>query len=373
MKKKDTMMILSGLLGIGLAMAIQLFSSSMVKFEKNTLLMAQSFTAPNGLVSVVGKTYYPAIMATKGIINSGSAAGIVNLLLIAGISVLLTVLLIYSMSGVYFNSNIGSDEVKKETKKYNESEFKEKLRGKTSLMSLLSREIKLMNREPIYLLNGPMIILIMPLMFGMIFLIQKDNMTELTSQIDKITSATYYITLAVAGMGMFLGITGTPTSSAISREGKGFMQIKAMPMSPRDYINAKLLHGIIIGVLAALMSCALGYFLVSLPLVNCVIAFVISNLIMIPIMIAGLLIDLKWPKLLWDNPVKAMKQNVNVMVVVLGEMFVVLPVLGLLIYFLLREPSYGYLVLIAFPTVASVILYAFLMKFGEKRFYDIEI
>jgi ABC-2 type transport system permease protein len=374
LKKKDTLMIFSGIMGLGLAVVIQIFSSQMVKFEKTPQLMAEMLTGPNSLVSIVGRTYYPSIMATKGILEINSSSGIINAVLFLGISVLLVLLLLYAMSNAYFNSNIGIDEVKKATKKYSESDFKSDLKKKSILSALTLREIKLMNREPIFLLNGPLVIVIMPLIIGLMMFIQKDQMGELFSAISKASGATYYATLAVAGIGMFLGVTGTPSSSAISREGKAFMTIKAMPVRPKEYMNTKLIHSIIIGIIASLMSCLLGYAIVKLPLVNCLIAFVMSNLLMLPIFLAGLFIELKWPKLLWDNPVKAMKQNINVMAVVLGEMFILLPILALLVIFVLKNNStLSYIVLAAVPGIASVILYKLMIKYAEKRFYEIEI
>lgn len=373
LKKKDTIMILSGVLGIGFAIVIQIFSSKMVNFEQNPNAMAEVFTDPNGMISRVGSAYYPSIMATKGILEINSAAGIINLLLFAAISVLLVMLLLNLMSGAYLNSNIGSDEVKKANKKLSDVEFKSEFKKKSSLSSLTMREIKLMNREPIFFMNGPMVIILMPLIIGIMFFIQRESMGGLFETINKISAATYYITLAVAGIGMFLGVTGTPSSSAISREGKAFMQIKAMPVDPKTYMDAKLLHSVIIGIIASLVACILGYVLVDLPIINCIIAFVISNLLMLPIFILGLLIDLKWPKLLWDNPVKAMKQNLNVMIIVLGEMFIMLPILVLLIVFLLKNRILGYVGLTLIPGILAIVLYNLLVKYSKKRFYEIEV
>lgn len=373
LKKKDVIMILSGVLGIGFAIVIQIFSSKMVNYQQNPAAMLQTFTAPNGLVSIIGSAYYPSIMATKGILDINSVSGIVNLLLFALISVLLVILLLNLMSGPYLNSNIGSDEIKKANKKFSDVQFKSEFKKKSSLSSLTMREIKLMNREPIFFMNGPMVIILMPLIIGIMFFIQKQNMSELFQQINRISAATYYITLAVAGIGMFLGVTGSPSSSAISREGKAFMQIKSMPVDPKKYVDAKLLHSIIIGVIASIVACILGYTIVNLPLINCVIAFVISNLLMLPIFMAGLMLDLKWPKLLWDNPVKAMKQNLNVMIVVLGEMFIMLPILVLLIIFVLKNEILGYTGLILIPGILSIVLYNVLGKYAKKRFYEIEV
>lgn len=373
LKKKDTIMILSGVLGIGFAIVIQIFSGSMVNFERDPQAMMEMFTSPNGLISIVGSTYYPSIMATKGMLNAGSLSGILNLLLLALISVLFVVLLLTAMSKAYLNSNIGSEEVKKSSKKLSDVQFKSEFRKKSTLSSLTMREIRLMNREPIYLMNGPMVIILMPLIFGVMFIVQKQNFALLLNELGKIPSATYYTTLAIAGFGMFLGVTGTPSSSAVSREGRAFMQIKAMPVNPKTYMDAKLLHSIIIGVIASAVSCLLGFVIINLPIMNCLLAFVISNLLMLPIFIFGLMIDLRWPKLLWENPVKAMKQNTNVMIVVLGEMFVLLPIYALMIIFVLKNELVGYAGLTLIPAVLSFILYSLLVRFAKKRFYEIEV
>jgi hypothetical protein len=69
-----------------------------------------------------------------------------------------------------------------------------------------------------------------------------------------------------------------------------------------------------------------------------------------------------------------MKQNINVMVVVLGQMFILLPMLALLVIFVLKNNStLSYVVLAAVPGIASVILYSLMIKYAEKRFYEIEI
>lgn len=372
LKKKDAIMILSGVLGIVLAVGIQIFSSNMTKFETNPDAMRQAFTSPNGMIGLVGRTYYPSVMATKGILEHGTVAGIVNILLFVVISVALVALLLVAMSKAYLNSNIGSDEVKKSSKKLSKEEFKTKLKKQSSLASLTMREIKLMNREPIFFMNGPMTIILMPFIIGVMFFVQRENMAGLFEQIQKVSSATYYVTLAVAGIGMFLGITGTPSSSAFSREGKAFSQIKAMPINTKDYIDAKVLHSVIIGVIASIVACILGYVITKLPITNLILAFVIANLLMLPVILIGLLIDITWPKLVWDNPIKAMKQNINVMVVVLSEIFIVAPVLVILVILLLRNSLIGYLVLTILPAIVSILLYVLLIKYGKKRFYEIE-
>lgn len=373
-KNKDTMMLVSGFLAIAFALGIQMFSKVMINIEKNPGLIVEKMTSPNGLVAVTGRIYYPSIIATNAMIDYNSISGLVNLFIFLVISSAVAVLLLTSMSKNYYNSNLGSDEVKKKERRYSEKQMKEKLKRKGTLISLLQRERRLMNREPVYLINGPLSILIMPLILGGVFIIQKDTMEGIKGLVNSFGgNANYYLTILIAGLSAFMAMTGNPSSSSVSRDGKSFMFIKSLPIRPEDYVNAKLLHAGEISALAGIVTCILTYFIFKLPLLNYVLAFIISNLVVMPMIIIGVLVDISWPKLGWDDPVKAMKQNFNVVIVLLPAMFIILPLLGLLVYFFLKQPLYGYSALIFIPLVLSIVLYKILIAYAKKRYYNIEV
>lgn len=373
LKNKDVMMIFTGFIGIAFAIAIQFFSRSMTDMSKNPMMMVDKIQSPNGLVSIVGKIYYPSIIATRGILGYNTLSGWLNIFFLIIISIFAVLLLIYIMSGYYFRSNLGSEEVRKSKKKLDSSTMKQELKRRSTLGSMVLREIRLMNREPVYFLNGPLVILLMPFIIISIVLIQGENFGDLTKKLYEIKNGVYYLTLALCGGGVFLGLTGTPSSSAISREGKAFMQLKSMPINPIDLINAKLIHGIIIGAIGSLVTCVMAYFIIELPMLNYVIAFIISIIIMLPVLIGSLMVELRWPKLTWDDPIKAMKQNINVVVMVLGEMFIYIPLIGFIAYKFLENPTVGYVILFTVPLIISSVLYRLLIKYSQKRFYQIEI
>lgn len=373
LKNKDTMMKLSIVFVLIIVAFMQYFSKFMMDVEKNPNLILKSMMSPNGMVNVVGRIYYPSIIATKAILSSSSFMGWLNLILFFVISIAAVLLLMNTMSGLYYNSNIGSDEVKKSKKHYDNNKLKEKFKKRGIIISMLSRERKLMNREPVHFLNGPMAMIIMPLILAVVFLIQGESMAELTKLIGNLGEGVYYKTLFVIAFGLFTSMSGNPSSSAVSRDGKSLMFIKSLPISPKDYISAKLLHGLELSMFGNAISCILGEVIFKLPVFNIVMAFIISNLILLPIIIIGLIIDFKWPKLSWDDPVKAMKQNLNVVVVVLFGMFVIIPVIGIVVYKFLRNPVYGYFTLILAPLLISAVLYRWLITYSNKRYYRIEI
>lgn len=370
-RKKDFTMIMTGVIAIIFAFGIQYLIQSMVKISANPQLMVEKLTAPNGLVSIAGKIYYPSVWATYGIVNSSSLNGLINLIVFIVVSLSIVVILISAMSNVYATSIVGSQEVKK-SRKYTEGELRGKLKGQGMFFTLLNREIKLMNREPVFFLNGPLVILLMPAIIGFVFFLQRDEMSKSFGSILNINNASYYITLIIAGVSVFLGVSVNITSTCISREGKAFDLIKSMPIEPKKYIMVKLIHGLVFGTLAAIICSVIGMIALNVALTDGIIAIVIAMVLMTPILICGIFLELMSPKLLWDNPQKAMKQNMNGVIIIFGGMFIV-PLIGFLTYKYLNVPLYGYLILIIVPLVLSVVLYKALIKYGTKRFYEIEM
>lgn len=371
LRKKDFTMILSGAIAIIFAVGIQYLTQLMVKTSTNPAAMAMKLVSKDGLVSLTGKIYYPSIWATYAITRCSEIGGFINLIVFAGISLSIVVLLVNLMSGVYAVSIVGSQEVNK-SKKYSEGTLREKLKGKGILVTLLDREIKLMNREPVFFLNGPLVIIIMPLIFGFALFMQKGDLSKQLESLSRMNNSSYYITLALAGISIFLGISVNITSTCISREGKAFDLLKSMPIEPKKYILAKLIHGLIFGVLATAMCIVIGEFIFGIGFASGILILIISLAVMLPVLIAGIIIEFAWPKLLWDNPRKAMKQNMNGVIVILGSMCLI-GLLGYLVLGYLKEPSMGYITLIIAPILISIILYNFLMKYGDKRFYEIEM
>jgi ABC-2 type transport system permease protein len=370
-KKKDTVMIFSGVVAIIFAVGIQFMSSYLTKFQKNPEVLSKMLTSQDGFIAVAGRIYFPSIWGSYAIVHSTSFNGLLYLLVFAVFSILCMAALLKLMSKTYIESIIGSGEVKSKNKKFTSEEFKQKLNKRSKFSTLLFREIKLMNREPVHFLNGPMVIFIMPAILGAVFYIQKGQAGLDINKLLSLPMGMYYGTLIVAALGTFLGVSTNITSSSISREGKTFMHIKSMPISPKEFILPKLVHGFIFVIIASVISCLLGLVVAKLPLINCIVAFIISILLSLPLLIIGMLIELKWPKLNWDNPTKAMKQNVNVVIITFGQM-IVLVLIGFIITNVAASPLYTYLGLGFVAIILTLILYKILIGYANKRYYEIE-
>ncbi len=112
----------------------------------------------------------------------------------------------------------------------------------------------------------------------------------------------------------------TTTSSAISMEGKTLWIVKSMPVSVRDWLESKLLLDLTLAVPFTLVGCALVAFGMRAS------AFETLWLVIVPLAYAlffgvfGLWVNIRLPKLDWQNETEVVKQSMATMIVVFSGM-----------------------------------------------------
>ncbi len=107
------------------------------------------------------------------------------------------------------------------------------------------------------------------------------------------------------------GINGLATS-IFSREGKLLQELKALPVSVSSIMLVKFMHVETLSLIGPLSSSiALGIIL-KITFFEGVLIFLIGSLCVTFLNILQMFVDVVKPSLKWDNPQKAMKQNVNV-------------------------------------------------------------
>jgi len=203
----------------------------------------------------------------------------------------------------------------------------------TKSKSLLLREIRLMNREPVYLINGPMVSIIMPII---IFIGTSFGLKDAQSQASFADIGNFLRDLDIsifvlAGLGCFMSLLNGIAISAVSRDAKMLDLLHALPLSAKDWLKAKLQHGTLFTLLGLFIGIAVSGFMLRLPWYEGLAAFAFC----IPLAYAfesfSLRYDFRHPKLDWETPVAAMKQNINAVLAV-GVLFGLLALEGILVY-----------------------------------------
>lgn len=217
-----------------------------------------------------------------------------------------------------------------------------------------------MNREPVYLLNGPFVIFLIPLLFLFMFISDSKQLIEINNIIKSQKNILNIFVVFI----IFLGTSTSITSSCISREGNGIYVLKTLPIRAIDIIKAKFLHGALFGAIGAVITSGLMIYL-NFSIKDALLVFVIGNLWLFVVYIIGILIDLRYPKLDWDTPTKAMKQNVNVVI----TLFISMAFIGFIILMgLIKNKMLSMFAIILVPIILLVILYNFLINNVDRLY-----
>ncbi len=142
-----------------------------------------------------------------------------------------------------------------------------------------------------------------------------DQLIALARQLlsDPSSSAAPIAIAAFFAITCFIAGSNGITESALSREGKVFYILKTLPMSWRRQILAKITVGVIFSLLGILIPLAILLIVIRPPLwLALSLLAVVPGGVLLP-NFSGIIFELFWPKLNWDNEQKAVKQNMNVL------------------------------------------------------------
>ena len=254
------------------------------------------------------------------------------------------------------------------------------------------RDVKGVFREPAFFANGPLGVVLFPLIMILAmcipFIAEGDfdairglgkNVEELFMEQPEIAGQVkYFICFGLTAFTLFCGNLTSVAATSFSREGKGFQNIKAMPIKNEIIIKVKFLHAFMYILLSCVITTIIFVTVVlvaGLPLsLKDVISMIlimtfVSCAISALLIIIDMLFDTANPKLNWETPTGAMKQNMNAMfgmLVSLGTigLFAVLGIVcGIFI-----TPNLIFIILIGviFAIIAALVGSAY-FKYAEKR------
>ncbi len=181
------------------------------------------------------------------------------------------------------------------------------------------------------------------------------------------------IFLAIAfAVACFLSGTNGITQSALSREGKRIYVMKIIPVPYHQQILAKMATGFLFSMCGISLMFVIviaviqpGFLMSLLLLLVLPGAAALTN-------ITGIIFDLIWPKLHWDNEQKAVKQNMNVVYGIMAA--IVFAAIALMTSLILQPPlMYSALAMISLPWLAAAAIWKLLKWMIPKQMSMLDI
>lgn len=315
---------------------------------------------------------------------------IIYLLIMAALLVFAIFVLVPSVSGLYIKSLTGFSDVK--TKKINQREAKafvqKEIKRSSINKALYLRDIRSVMREPTFFTNGPLLIFLLPLIlvisFAVGFLGASNGSLDLMIQSirdewfsltpEGIQKLKYFLVLGFAGANIFVANSGSIACTSFSREGKCFYDLKAMPIENNTIAKVKFFHAftyIIISFGLFTVLEIICWAVLSIPLTGIELAqllfyeFALIASVSIVLIFTEMFLDTANPKLEWENPIAAFKQNMNSVI----SIFITFLVIGIFVGlgFLVPKNNVGHLIMTAVFVVIGAPLGYLYFRYAEKR------
>jgi ABC-2 type transport system permease protein len=375
-RKKDALILLGSVLLITLSLGLQFAMRRVGDAQINGQLVANFLAAPDSLVNRVGANFPPSIWATKAVAGGFSASGLLNLALFAGTSLLLFAAILVLSEKLFYRGLVGLGEVSGRRRTLSRAQMSERVSsGFHPVRAIFAREWRIMNRTPIFLLNGTLVVLIIPVVF-LLMATAGSGRGDAGSILKIMTSAqSLIVILASAGFMVVCGSLNGTSSSAFSREGAQFWISRVIPVAPKDQVAAKFLHSYLVSILGTLTASAVAVAILHLKAPHLVVAAGLSLVAGVLLTAVGMIIDLARPLLDWTNPQKAIKQNLNVLLATCADIGILTGLFFAIRIMIAAGLSNGAVIAALYLVLAALsgLSYAALVKFAGKRYREIEV
>lgn len=385
LRKKKLMTIIATILLIAFCMFYGLMNSSISMTFSNPQLASDKIGYSIDKIYDFG-TKMPAFMYISGALDGK----IIPILILAALGSLVLFVLVPLFGKMYIKTLDGFSDVKskKITAQKAEEVIEKDVRSVSVFHALFVRDYRNVVREPAFFSNGPLFVYLFPVIFlisfgigfitsgkqiGEIISIAQEKLTTLSPETFK--SIKYFATLGCAAFVVFSGTFANLATTSFSREGKSLNDLKAMPVKFDMLIKVKFWHAMLyVGIANVIMILILSavYFVLQLPLslielvTMCLMMVLVSVSISLLLIFIDMFIDTMNPKLNWETPMAASKQNFNVLWSMLLSMVTVGLVI-ILVVFVLPKTMISLVILSVIYVIISAPVGAAYFRYAEKR------
>jgi ABC-2 type transport system permease protein len=387
-RKKDALILIGSILLIVMALGLQIAlgrTAGNGASGMNTQAVAAFFTSPDSLLNRIGAFFPPGIWATRAVAGGFTGEGLANLALFWGVSLALFAGMIVLAEMLFYRGVVGIGETTGKKRRLTRDEMSRRVSsGRRAKAAVFGREWKIMNRTPIFLLNGTLVAVIFPAIFVLMATINtggggaggsggggSDPMVLLKAMV---SANPLIIILATALFMTICGSINGTASSTFSREGTQFWISRVIPVAPREQAAAKFLHSYLVAALGVVTAGVVAAVFLHVKAAQLAAAAGLALVAGVLLTVVGMAIDLARPLLDWTNPQKAIKQNLNVLLAMLADIGILtvafFGVKALVKAKLGTGAALGIL-FVGFAAVAAA-SYAALMRFADKRYPAIE-
>lgn len=309
-KNRDIFNYASGFFALAFAIGINMVVGGTASLSQEKIL--EMLTEGNNSLLAIFRFMFPNLPYAIQSLVDGSWLSFILFLLITA---LIVVLFLFISKVVYFIGIIGVNETAAGRKQLNIKAYQKETSTKGAFMSYFLKEMRLMIRTPIYLLNNIATAFLIPIIFLVSIGSSVGGEEEFAAFIKSIDWTNPDLLLMVSFAGLALGLMMSTlnliTPTALSREGTHIFFMKYIPMSYVKQIQAKIASGLFVSFIGILFSLIAAVILLRMHPIVIALILVMATQGMVFMNYLGMIVDLIRPKLVWEQEAAAVKQNLN--------------------------------------------------------------
>lgn len=358
-KNKDRFRLIAPLIGIILAVIMSFSLSGTTNYSEEDLL--NSLKQANSMVEMVSDNLPIIKPAINAIVNSS----FVEFLKLLGITLILYIVFILIGNKIYFRGVIGN--LSSGTKKGKEVKLK-KIKTNSIGKSYIIKEFKVLLKNPIFFIQCVLPSVLMPIIFLGIFIVtlNTNNSQEALNEFKSVLGI--YIETPI-GLAIIISVTEFLTSmlyiapTVISRDGQNAIFMKYIPISYYKQLIYKGIPNIFFGTITSTIVIAFIYILAKPSLLFLLTVFIINLILLILQTLLMELVDLRKPKLEWTTEYAVVKQNLNLLWLVVLNLLEI----GIILIISILLNFTNYLLTAIILIVIHIIITYFVNKYMYKN------
>lgn len=310
-RRKDLYTTVGQFLLLAVCLGISLSTSTLEEMDSNQLALLL-MSGNNSLLDSFNYIF-PHITYVSQALFMNKILGIV---LYFVVNVVVLAIFFYISKLFYLKGAISIEETTSTREKLTSDKIGALTAKKNVLISYTIKELKILFRTPAYLMNCVSIELILPIMFGIGIISGggEDIIEGLRMIILTLEHLFAYMIIGGFAVGIMASHTNMVSATSISREGKGFIFMKYIPVSLRTILNAKVLSGFIIAQIMIVFVYIGLFILFPIPITYLVISLLASEIGAMLGNYIGIIIDVLHPNFFWEDETTAVKRSVSGMI-----------------------------------------------------------
>ena len=310
------------------------------------------------------KIYYPAGVYAK----LTTEFNILDLLIFIIVNIAVLLITITVLSKVYFKINT---RLKSISTSKNINKLLIKRREKTT--SLIKKELNTFFKTPVFIVNaGFSLVLFFITAIGLC--IKYDSAINIFKDFLAEDIINNYISIIILILVLFASFMTSITNSVISLEGKNINILKSLPIKQKTILMSKVLAALTITTPPIIVGEIILFIRFKTSIIEILLLIALGIIIPLVSHLIGLIMNLKYPKLDFENSAEAVKQSTSSFLSVMTGMLLLIGTVILIVKLIKKIAAYKVLIILFIVyTLVDIILYLYLTKVSIKDFDKLSI